>query len=209
MSRLRTIRRALTLERMLPLAIIAGALVLIGSEFTETFRLEAAGDDVLDTFPGHERHAWTVLILGLCAIAATVISIVTGSRAAAVAVAVFGAACLLIFLLIDVPDAGRTDNYSYPGRAALEVAEAAPAAGFWLLLIGSLVVAVCGAALATLSSAQLRGLRPGAKPVPVQRSDQGEDQDERRPVPPWGRRRAKDEESDNGEKKRGRVRPKA
>ena len=221
MKRLRSILRAVTLERLLPLAIIGGALILIGSEFADTLHLEAAGDDVLDRFPGYERHSWAVLILGVFAIAGTVAAIVTGSRAAAAAVAVFGSASLLLFLLIDVPDAGRTDNYSYPGRAALEVAEAVPAPGFWLLLIGSLVVAVCGIALATLTSDQLRALRPGAPP-PRRTSGSGgktdTDGDEKgarrskrdRPPPPWSRRRSAAKASDNGgdEESQPQERPK-
>ena len=63
------------------------------------------------------------------ALIALVIAVAAGSKPAATAVAICGAGALLIFL---------------------------PAAGFWLELAGALVLAICGGALATLSSDQLR-----------------------------------------------------
>jgi uncharacterized membrane protein YdcZ (DUF606 family) len=209
MSRVRAIRRAITIERLLPLAIIAGALVLIGSEFTDTFRLEAPGDTTLGLEDAADRHSWSVLVLGLCTLVAVALAVMNGSKPAATATAVFGIAALLIFLLIDLPDAGKVGTFDSPNNPFVQT-KAEPEGGFWLLLIGSLVISVCGAALATLSPDQLRALRPGAKPAEPRRSGEEENADEqRRPVPPWGRHRAKDEEKKNGEKKRRQVRPKA
>jgi len=207
-SRLGSIRRTVTLERLLPLAIILGALVLIGSEFTDTFRIQAAGDTVVDTLEASERHSWAILVLGLCTIAAVTIAVVTGSKPAATATAVFGVAALLLFLLVDLPDAGSVGQVKDPEFVA---AETEPEGGFWLLLIGSLTVAGCGIALATLSPEQLRALRPGAPPAKRGRDSGKPDAESlskrkapsrrekrERPTPPWSRRRAAAAAGDNG-----------
>src|SRR5688572_9989297 len=150
MSRLGKVRRAITLERLLPLAIIGGALILIGSEFTDTFRLEAPGDTTLGLEEASDRHSWAILVLGLCTLAAVTLAVLNGSKPAATATAVFGVAALLLFLLIDLPDAGKVGTFDSPNNPFVQT-KAEPEGGFWLLLLGSLVVAVCGIALATLS----------------------------------------------------------
>lgn len=191
MKRVRAVLRAITLERLLPLACIAGGLILIGSEFLDTFRLEAPGDTTLRLEEASDRHSWAILVLGLCAIGAVVLAILNGSKPAATAVAVFGVAALLLFLLIDLPDASKIGTYDSPGNPFVQ-AKAEPEGGFWLLLVGALIVSMCGAALATLSPEQLRGLRPGADPAPRGRRGSGTDADggTGRPVPPWRRKRA-------------------
>ena len=219
MNRLRAIRREITLERLLPLAIIVGALILIGSEFTDTFRLEAAGDTTLGIEEASERHSWAILVLGLCTLAAVTIAVLNGSKPAATATAVFGVAALLLFLLIDLPDAGKTGTFDSPNNPFTQT-KAEPEGGFWLVLVGSLVVAICGIALATLSPEQLRALRPGRAPAKPgsgtgkskparpavtekgEKGDKGEKRDKRekreRPTPPWSRRRAAAAATDNG-----------
>jgi amino acid transporter len=178
MSRLRAIRRAITLERLLPLAIIGGALILIGSEFTDTFRLEAPGDKTLGLEQASDRHSWAILVLGLCTLAAVTLAAIGGSKPAATATAVFGVAALLLFLLIDLPDAGKVGTFDSPNSPFVQ-AKAEPEGGFWLLLVGSVVVAICGIALATLSPEQLRSLRPGAPPAPPKRSGKAAEDGER------------------------------
>ena len=202
MSRLGKVRRAITLERLLPLAIIGGALLLIGSEFADTFRLEAPGDTTLGLEEAADRHSWAVLVLGLCTLAAVTIAVLSGSKPAATATAVFGVAALLLFLLIDLPDAGKVGTFDSPNNPFVQT-KAEPEGGFWLLLVGSLVVTICGIALATLSPDQLRSLRPGGPASPPSNS---EPESERRPVPPWGRRRKAEEDTDNGERDRARGR---
>ena len=207
MKRLRAIRRAITLERLLPLAIIAGALILIGSEFADTFRLEAPGDTTLGLEEASDRHSWAILVLGLCTLAAVMIAVAGGSKPAATATAIFGIAALLLFLLIDLPDAGKVGTFDSPNNPFVQT-KAEPEGGFWLLLVGSLVVAVCGIALATLSAEQLRSLRPGAPPAkrgrrsdrsdPKQAEKKAKKEKRDRPVPPWSRRRAAAEASGNG-----------
>ena len=172
MKRLREIRKAITLERLLPLAIIGGALILIGSEFADTFRLEAPGDTTLGLEEASERHSWAILVLGLFTLAAVTFAVVAGSKPAATATAMFGAAALLLFLLIDLPDAGKVSTFDSPNNPFVQTkAEPEEASGFFSS--GSLVVAVCGVALATLSSEQLRSLRPGSRPARPGQSGEG------------------------------------
>lgn len=145
------------IERLLPIACIAGAALLIASEFMTTFRLDAAGGNTLQLLEAADRHNYAMLVIGLFAIGAVVLAIYAGSRPAAIAVAVVGVVALLVFLLVDLPDAGKAENINDPNLGLVPV-EAKPEGGFWVELIGSLVLAVCGAALATLNSAQLRSL---------------------------------------------------
>jgi hypothetical protein len=150
-------------ERLLPFACLAGATLLIASELMDTFSFDAV-DEVSGTVGAvatvADRHQYAMLVLGLFAILALFVAIGSGSKPAAVAVAVSGAVALLLFVLIDVPDAGKVGTFSDAGRSFVD-AKAVPQGGFWLELIGALVLAVCGGALATLSPAQLRALRPG------------------------------------------------
>ena len=71
---------------------------------------------------------------------------------AAVAVAVCGLVALLIFLIGDLPDVNKVGTLDDPRQSFID-AKAKPQAGFWLELVGSLVLTICGAALATLRPA--------------------------------------------------------
>ena len=63
--------------------------------------------------------------------------------------AVCGLVALLIFLIGDLPDVNNVGTLDDPRQSFID-AEAKPVAGFWLELVGSLVLTVCGAALATM-----------------------------------------------------------
>lgn len=167
-------------ERLLPFACIGGALLLMGSELLDTFRFEGPGPTLLQTSGGGDRHHYALLVLGLFAIAAMVVAIASGSKPAAVAVAAAGVTALLIFLVVDLPDVDQVGTFDDPNQTFLQ-AKAQPDDGFWVELIGALVLTVCGGALATLEGRQLRSLRPGAseasrESLPSRRA---------RPVPPW------------------------
>ena len=73
----------------------------------------------------------------------------SSAQMAAVAIAVCGLVALLIFLIGDLPDVNNVGTLDDPRQSFID-AEARPVAGFWLELIGSLVLTVCGAALATM-----------------------------------------------------------
>lgn len=148
-------------ERLLPLAVIGGAVLLIAGELSDTFRFDGAGAVTLATSGGGDRHHYALLVLGLFAIGSLVIAIVAGSKPAAIAVAVAGFTALLIFLIVDLPDVDKVGTFDDPVQAFLQ-AKAQPEDGFWIELIGALVLTVCGGAMATLTGEQLRALRPGA-----------------------------------------------
>jgi hypothetical protein len=146
-------------ERLLPLACLGGAALLVASQFMDIFVLNDAGGNAFKLISSVDQHWYAMGVLGVFAALATLGAIVSGSKPLAVAVAATGAAALLLFLLIDLPDAGKAGNVSDPIQTFV-TAEADPKGGFWIELIGALILTVCGGALATLTSAQLRDLRP-------------------------------------------------
>jgi hypothetical protein len=154
-------------EVLLPLACAGGCALLAASEFMDTFELNGPGPTLQVVQSAADQHYYSLLVLAGFALGALVVAVLTGSKPAAMAVAVCGAGALLIFLLIDLPDAGKVGTIS---DVNFTQAKAEPAMGFWLELTGALVLAICGAALATLDSDQLRAF---ARPL----------EDRRRPRP--------------------------
>lgn len=148
-------------ERLLPFAAIVGALLLIGSQFLDIFELRSAGEVVQATVGASDQHWYSMALLGLFAVFAVAGSIAAGSKPLAIAATAAGVVALLLFLLIDLPDAGRADSVATSAEG-LVTAEAHPAGGFWVELVGALVLTMCAGALATLTPTQLRSLRPGA-----------------------------------------------
>jgi hypothetical protein len=160
MSRLRA-------ELLLPLACAGACAMLAASEFMDTFKLNGPGPTLQVVQTAESQHHFALLVLAAFALGALLVAVLSGSKPAATAVAICGAIALLIFLLIDLPDAGKVGTIS---EVTFTQAKAEPATGFWLELTGALVLAVCGTALATLSPEQLRrfgdalaGLRPSAR----------------------------------------------
>ncbi len=140
-------------EHVLPITCAAACALLAASEFMNTFKFHAAGPALEDVQTAADQHHYALVVLAAFALVALVIAVTTGSKPAATAVAICGAAALLIFLLIDLPDVGKVGSIK---DVAAPEAKADPATGFWLELAGALVLAICGGALATLSSDQLR-----------------------------------------------------
>jgi hypothetical protein len=185
-------------ELLLPLACAGACAMLAASEFMDTFKLQGPGPTLEVVQPASDQHHYALLVLAGFALVALMIAVVTGSKPAATAVAICGAGALLIFLLIDLPDAGKVGAI---GNVNLTEAKAEPATGFWLELAGALVLAICGGALATLNPDQLRafarsveGGRPSARwqrseprgnpaPEPEKREEvpEGEDEGTRTP----------------------------
>ena len=167
--------------------------MLAASEFMDTFELNGPGPSLQVVQTAADQHYYSLLVLAGFALGALVVAVLTGSKPAATAVAVCGAGALLIFLLIDLPDAGKVGTIS---DVNFTQAKAEPALGFWFELTGALVLAICGAALATLDPDQLRAYgrpvedrRPGERveePSPAT-GNSGEDEDlleEERPRKP-------------------------
>ena len=86
------------------------------------------------------------------------VAVATGRRGAAFATAAFGVAALLLFLLLDLPEAGNTGTVEGDDGSAVffATAKAEPQIGFWLEAIGSLTLGLAAIAFATLRSEQLR-----------------------------------------------------
>ena len=150
----RPARRIPAVEILLPVACLASALVLGFSELLTTFELTPPGGEPLEVIDAADRHSYALLILALFAIFALAVTVMSGSKPAAFAVAAAGGVALLIFLLGDLPRAGQIGTLDDPRQSFID-AEAVPQAGFWLELIGALGLAVAGAALATLTPEQL------------------------------------------------------
>jgi hypothetical protein len=165
-------------EHLLPLACAGGAALLAASEFMNTFKFNAAGPTPVDVQSAADQHHYALVVLAAFALIALVIAVVTGSKPAATAVAICGAAALLLFLLIDLPDVGKVGSIN---EVAAPEAKADPATGFWLELAGALVLAICGTALATLSSDQLRAF---ARSTAERREKLRSKQQERHPREP-------------------------
>lgn len=137
------------LELGLVLGCAAGAALLAASQFTNLFELTPPGEDALGSVAASDQHGWVTLVLAVLALALLATAISAAGEAvaqgAAFAVAVCGMVALLIFLLIDLPDAGTIGALD---EDTFLDAEAEPAAGFWLELAGALVLTGFGVALA-------------------------------------------------------------
>ena len=148
-------RRLPSTEALLVLACAAAAGMLGASQFTDLFHLTPPGGEALQAISASDQHGYATLVLAIFAV--VLILVTLGARdeqlrqVAAMAVAICGLIALLIFLIGDLPDVNKIGTLDDPRQSFID-AEAKPVAGFWLELIGSLVLTVCGAALATMRS---------------------------------------------------------
>lgn len=147
----------------IPLACGAavGAGALAAAQFVGIFMLTPSGPDQgirEEVVVGaQEQHGWAMLILAVIALVLLISCIWfdrgededagPASQTTAVALAVTGLVALLIFLIIDVPDANRIGALGNETGSFVD-AKALPQIGFWLELFGSLLLAGCGAVLA-------------------------------------------------------------
>ena len=139
-------------EMLLALACAAGAAALAASEFMNTFEFVPPGGEAVDvpnSAEAAERHNYALLVLAVFALGGLIVALLTGSQVAHFAVAAAGLVALMIFLIGDLPDANKIGTIDDERQSFID-AKAEPQAGFWLELVGSLTLAVCGIALATL-----------------------------------------------------------
>jgi hypothetical protein len=141
-------------QYLLAAACLLSALILAASEFMTTFEFTPPGGEPLQASEASDRHSYGFVILAAFAVVALAIASFTGSKPAATAVAIAGGIALLIFLLADLPDAGKIGTLDDPRQAFID-AEAVPQAGFWFALLGSLSLTMSGIAYATLAPEQL------------------------------------------------------
>jgi hypothetical protein len=158
-------RRPRRPESLLPFACIAAATALFASELMTTFQFIPPGGEALCTQQAADRHHFAVGVLAIFAVGAVIVAVLAASRPAAIAVAVAGLGALLLFLIVDLPDANSVGALadsctSIPGQSFFD-AKAVPQSGFWLEMASAVALALSGAALATLTPDQLATLRPG------------------------------------------------
>jgi hypothetical protein len=167
-------------KALLVLACAAAAGMLAASQFINLFELTPPGGEALGEVKADDQHGYATLIVAVLSLVLLVVGLAARTdslaQGASFGVAVCGVIALLIFLVIDLPDAGSIgalDDDSFID------AKAEPVAGFWLELVGSLVLAGCGAGLATMRRDQ------------AEASDaRGQDQEKRqggKEEPPGGR----------------------
>jgi hypothetical protein len=155
------VKRLPRTETLLVVACTAAAAMLGASQFTDIFHLTPPGGEALEAISSKDQHGYATLVLAIFALILILVTI--GARdeqlgqVAALAVAICGLIALLIFLIGDLPDVNKIGTLDDPRQSFID-AEAKPVAGFWLELVGSLVLTVCGAALATM--------RPGGSREP-------------------------------------------
>ena len=98
------------LTRLLPLACLAAAICLFASELMTTFEFTPPGGEALDSQGGADRHGNALAVIAVFAIGALALAVFTASKPAATAVAVAGVVALLVFLLVDLPDANAVGH---------------------------------------------------------------------------------------------------
>jgi amino acid transporter len=140
-------------ETLLVFACAAAAAMLGVSQFMDIFHLTPPGGEALQAITASDQHGYaTVVLAGFALILIVVAMAYRGEQlgqVAAVAIAVCGLVALLIFLIGDLPKVNNIGTLDDPRQSFID-AEAKPVAGFWLELVGALVLTVCGAALATM-----------------------------------------------------------
>jgi hypothetical protein len=140
-------------ETLLVLACAAAAAMLAASQFTDLFHLTPPGGEALKAIDASDQHGYATVVLAAFALILIAVAIVARgeplAQVAAVAIAVCGLVALLIFLIGDLPDVNKVGTLDDPRQSFID-AKAKPVAGFWLELVGALVLTVCGAALATM-----------------------------------------------------------
>ena len=146
-------RRLLRAEILLPVAIVGGAVLLTISEFMVTFQFTPPGGEPLRDQMASDRHSYALMLLAIFTVMSMALAIITGRRIAAIACAIFGGAALLLFLILDLPDAGELGPLAEP---YFTTARTEPQPGFWLEAAGAVVIGLGSVAFATLSSEQLR-----------------------------------------------------
>jgi hypothetical protein len=136
---------------------VAGALLLIVAEFVTVREIHAV--TVVPpggTSTGGDLHSYALGIIGLAMLPMAYGAVVRRARPAAVAVIVLAAAACLIVLLVDRP---VLDDTGLIGRT-YDLAEARPAAGFYLESLGAALSLVGGVWALMLAPRRSRWVTP-------------------------------------------------
>src|ERR687885_1420888 len=140
----RGVRLALALAGVLGVAALAGATVSTVIRITVGTTTRLAN---LDTeLSGWERHGPALLVIGAFALV-MLLGAARGARPAMVAVFACGLAALVVALGLDLP---HLDDTGQVGRLYTD-ASAGPRGGFWLEVLGGLLLVLCGGALSLMN----------------------------------------------------------
>jgi hypothetical protein len=131
---------------------------LFFSQLMTIFEFTPPGAEPLEERSVLDHHGPAIMVVALFALCAVVVAVLAGSQPAAIAVAAMGILSLLIFLIIDLPDAGQVGTLDDARQSFID-AEAVPQEGFWFEMLGALGLALSGSALATMSAEQLASMR--------------------------------------------------
>jgi hypothetical protein len=147
-------------------AAVLGGVLLIVAEFSTTIQITVGpGKAVVDTAIGHERHGYSLLIVGLLVFPMVFGAGVGRSRPAMAAIAVLGLAALLVALIGDAPDIHKTGVFG----ERFEDAQANPKSGYYLETLGAVLVLIGGACswvLTRVRAAPAAAPEPAAEPSP-------------------------------------------
>lgn len=143
-------------EIVLPITIVIAAVILGASEFMVTFELGPPGGEAIREETAANRHSYALLMLAIFAVGSMLLAIGTGLRAFAITTAAFGVAALILFLIIDLPDAGKLGTVGGDDQYTFSTARAEPQEGFVAEALGSVILGLATVAFATLRSSQLR-----------------------------------------------------
>ena len=141
---------------------LAGAAVLVAAELSPLLHVRtiAAHPRLVRTVQTGPHHAWALLPIAALALALSGYGWRSGGRLAFGALAVLGAAALVVTLAADLPDAHATGLVGTPATG-LHNAQAHAAAGLYLETLGGvllLLAAAAGALLGSLTPARRRAV---------------------------------------------------
>jgi hypothetical protein len=136
------LRRARLVELATIVALAGGALLLL-ADFLDLFEIKTATGIVVKQQSGGGQHGYAMLVIGIAAIISTMLTRAAEQWPTAAATVALGLIALGLALFVDLPDATRSDLV----RGG-SLADAEPALGFWVELVGAAVTSAGGAALA-------------------------------------------------------------
>jgi hypothetical protein len=135
------LRRGRLVELATILALAGGALLVL-ADFLDLFQIKTATGLVVEHQSGGGQHGYAMLVIGVAAIASTMLARAAEQWPPAAATAALGLIALGLALFVDLPDATRSDLV----RGG-SLADAEPALGFWVELAASAVITAGAAAL--------------------------------------------------------------
>ena len=133
---------------------VLGALLLAVAEFLtlyEVVAVTAVPEGGSYSAGGH--HAYALLVVALASLPMAWGAVMGGSRPAALALLVLGALALFVVLAIDLPDINEEGVF----RETYALAKATPRSGFWIELLGALVLLGAGVSANVLRPERVDG----------------------------------------------------